>query len=470
MAAMELLEDLINKYGIRNTSNNKEYSKSSPTTRTLTQNESVIYKYLDTPKYIPYDLLTLINDYYPTIKLYGIGENSCGKFGIGKIKFLQKFTFLSEMSSLCDFDDEIYSHLHRFVIFKKSTNKIYSAGPNTYVGYERMMKDQQNGHRHDTFITSMDMKSLIDQNDNISIFMDSGSFDGGGPIFLTKNKNLYEFDANYSRHPRKPNYKTSDFKAEIFDENCLEILKNLDIVSIKAGEKHIMFLLRNGMVYTMAFMQMGEIEYKCFGLPYSTKIPWNKPYHVLSLSKYIIKQIDCGSNHTLCIDDKNNLIAFGENRDGELGLGHNKFTDKIEINEYFIKREIKIKSVYCEGQCSFIVDINGNGYTFGDNKHGQIGNGKQGKQEYVDEPYLLSTIKNIIFVSLSRWHTCVLCENQNLYTFGWNASHQCSSKINDKYICNPYLLTKNEIGIDEKDKIIKITSGGASTVILVNQH
>merc|ERR1711974_136480 len=36
-----------------------------------------------------------------------------------------------------------------------------------------------------------------------------------------------------------------------------------------------------------------------------------------------IKRISCGANHTICVDDDNNIIIFGNNREGQLGLGKN---------------------------------------------------------------------------------------------------------------------------------------------------
>ena len=61
------------------------------------KNELLVYKYLDEPKNIPFDIIKLINNFYPSIKLYGIG----------KVGELPKFTLLSQMSSLCDFDQYI---------------------------------------------------------------------------------------------------------------------------------------------------------------------------------------------------------------------------------------------------------------------------------------------------------------------------------------------------------------------------
>ena len=55
----------------------------------------------------------------------------------------------------------------------------------------------------------MDVQPLVDEDDNISIFMDSSSCNGE-PYF----HNL--------------TYKTRDFISEMFEEDCLEISKTVD--------------------------------------------------------------------------------------------------------------------------------------------------------------------------------------------------------------------------------------------------
>ena len=159
------------------------------------------------------------------------------------------------------------------------------------------------------------------------------------------------------------------------------------------------------------------------------------------------------------------MIVFGDNKFGQLGLGHNQSLDL-----YFKKKNTKIESIYCGFENTLIVDQSGNGYTFGNNERGQIGNGQYGDDLYVDRPYLLPTIKKIQCAFLTPGHSIILCQNEKVFTFGNNSFKKCSSKISDRHICNPYLLTKQEIGIDHKDHIIKVMGSGGLTVIVVNQQ
>ena len=128
--ALTILNELITKFASK-----KQKAKC------LSKTEFLIYKYFSKHKNIPYDLIALINDYYPNIALYGIGNNILGSLGIGKLGKIPKFTYLSQMSSLCDFDDEIYGNGLRFVIFKKLKNEIFSAGTNTQYCFDKLSDD-----------------------------------------------------------------------------------------------------------------------------------------------------------------------------------------------------------------------------------------------------------------------------------------------------------------------------------------
>ena len=52
----------------------------------------------------------------------------------------------------------------------------------------------------------------------------------------------------------------------------------------------------------------------------------NKP--ILLMQKIPIRQITCGNHHTIILQENSNVLVFGCNDDGQLGLGHYKSQNK----------------------------------------------------------------------------------------------------------------------------------------------
>lgn len=66
-----------------------------------------------------------------------------------------------------------------------------------------------------------------------------------------------------------------------------------------------------------------------------------------------IKDIACGEEHSIILDDEDNIWTFGLNYNGQLGLGHHSETQNSEKIEKFTKN--KIKKIESEGDISFAV-------------------------------------------------------------------------------------------------------------------
>eukprot|EP01084_Bolivina_argentea_P122637 217312_1 len=84
--------------------------------------------------------------------------------------------------------------------------------------------------------------------------------------------------------------------------------------------------------------------------------------------KEIIK-IRIGDNHSLFLESNGNLWSCGYNANGELGLGHtNNITEPVVIN-YFIENNIKIKDIECGSSHCLALSFNDKLYAFGENEY-----------------------------------------------------------------------------------------------------
>merc|ERR1711862_308935 len=82
-----------------------------------------------------------------------------------------------------------------------------------------------------------------------------------------------------------------------------------------------------------------------------------------------IIRIECGSNHSLCIDINSDLFVFGYNRCGQLGLGATNHRNK-PIKHPSLSNIIDISN---GGSHSFVKTSRNEIYAFGYNLYSQLG-------------------------------------------------------------------------------------------------
>jgi len=82
-----------------------------------------------------------------------------------------------------------------------------------------------------------------------------------------------------------------------------------------------------------------------------------------------ITRIECGYDHSLCIDIKNDLYIFGENGSGQLGLGDRNDRYK-PLKHPSLSNIIDISN---GGSHTFVKTSNNEIYAFGYNEYSQLG-------------------------------------------------------------------------------------------------
>jgi alpha-tubulin suppressor-like RCC1 family protein len=116
------------------------------------------------------------------------------------------------------------------------------------------------------------------------------------------------------------------------------------------------------------------------------------------------------------------VFAFGDNKYGCLGLGHNNTV-----------KEPKIINELCDQQ---IIDISygryhvlaltksGKCFSWGHNSYGQLGNGTE--MTDCNRPKLINDLinKNVDQVVCGRYHSLVLTKSREIFGFGYNSYGQ----------------------------------------------
>ena len=143
--------------------------------------------------------------------------------------------------------------------------------------------------------------------------------------------------------------------------------------------------------------------------------PQIKPSLIPNLPSNIV-QFDCGNRHNLFLDSEGNVYSVGYNRFGELGLGHNR--NQNALNK--IPNIPPIKKISCVLSSCYLIDFEGIVWSFGDNEVGQLGHDTT--HEIINTPTIIPTLKDIQQISSGGHGSHFFAKNaQNqIYAIGFN--------------------------------------------------
>ena len=173
-----------------------------------------------------------------------------------------------------------------------------------------------------------------------------------------------------------------------------------------------------------------------------------------------LKQINCGSSHSLFLTIKGNVYGCGSNVYGQLGTKYISNNGIQKISDIH-----NIVSVGCCQSSSFIWDINGILRSFGRNNAGQLGiNKPQVKNTTQNDMKLVLNGRKIKKYSCGYAYIGVILNTNELYMFGVNTNSQCGI-IN---MNNGSIHDGNRIVL--RDDIIGVHCGGSHTIIKTNKE
>ncbi|XP_050399373.1 uncharacterized protein LOC126816687 isoform X1 [Patella vulgata] len=162
------------------------------------------------------------------------------------------------------------------------------------------------------------------------------------------------------------------------------------------------------------------------------RMEWNKLNQCLTIPHIIplsqtVSHISCGKEHNLLITSTNQVFSWGLSSRGQLGNGdieEIKYPKAVEA-----LAGLNIKQISAGGWHSTAVTNDGDLYVWGWNESGQLGlpcPALQGQDKSTDSvailtiPHYIEIDETITKVSCGSRHTCILLENGNVMSCGWN--------------------------------------------------
>eukprot|EP01084_Bolivina_argentea_P074862 135777_1 len=378
-------------------------------------------------------------------------------------------------------------------------NKLIS-NPNDLVanGYGTNIKHRLN----ELYITSNNLNSDFNL---INISFPSISVMSSG---ISNNTVLYIYTVNGDLHKSDINLKTEITYNKIYTS----FLNNNDtIIDIKCGSNHTLFLTKFGNLYTYGCNDIGACGFDQYKYP-----EIDTPTLAINNLNHKIISIACGAFHSVALNSHNQLICFGYNCVGQLGINcsseirsglssvvdHDVIAENVDekvnralfsfidssddeseetntmcidkpiINNYFNDLNIKIIKIYCGKHHSLCISNNGKAFTFGINTYGNLGNGKAtGYGVSNSIPYEISKeFGFIIDGSCGENHNLLLNKNNKIICFGNNSRKQCT-KMNKIKVMTPLFVSKRkELGLNHNSFIEKVTCLKNESLIFVDVY
>jgi len=228
-------------------------------------------------------------------------------------------------------------------------------------------------------------------------------------------------------------------------------IKNDPVIQVSAGDEHSAVLTERGRVYVFGSNDWGQL-----GLGH--KKPSNKPAFVKALKAEKILSIACGRAHSLLYSESRKLFSFGGNEDSQ--LGHSDKQVELFPRQIEELAQIKLKELSCGAYHSAVLTDKGEVYVWGQNIEGQCGLGEN--VEEISTPQKLELSYKIVSISCGYYHTAAVTDHGFIYIFGENE--------NDKLGLEHSLLDNNKVPQLlpqlEDDSYIKVACGARHTVAI----
>ena len=129
----------------------------------------------------------------------------------------------------------------------------------------------------------------------------------------------------------------------------------------------------------------------------------------------------CGLRHTVTVSDDGVVHSFGNNENGQLGLGHN---NEVSIPSH-IPNLPKIKQVSCGLYFTVCVDEEGFLWSFGGNRDGQI---EINSNTNSNIPQQILNIPPVLSVSCGFGNILIITIDSDLWSCGYYTNQLCHGK------------------------------------------
>uniref|UniRef100_A0A8C1B758 HECT and RLD domain containing E3 ubiquitin protein ligase 3 n=1 Tax=Cyprinus carpio carpio TaxID=630221 RepID=A0A8C1B758_CYPCA len=200
-------------------------------------------------------------------------------------------------------------------------------------------------------------------------------------------------------------------EASVFEPRSCCMFDGRGLKEVACGSQHSLFLLHDGSVYASGSNSCGQLGHEKGG--------W-RPELVGALDAQKIAGVSCGQAHSLAVNEQGQVFAWGAGEGGQLGLGAG---EPSTLSPQPLKSlcGIPLAQISTGGDHSFALSLSGAVFGWGKNSAGQLGlNDEQVDYSYRAVPCHIKFLRSqkVVYISCGEEHTAALTKEGGLFTFG----------------------------------------------------
>ncbi|CAH2001547.1 unnamed protein product [Acanthoscelides obtectus] len=240
------------------------------------------------------------------------------------------------------------------------------------------------------------------------------------------------------------------------------------IVQICCGQRHSVALANSGEILTWGANDYGQLGVGQYSQMETT------PILVQSLKGVPITHIACGANHTFAVSKSGAVYGWGKNTRGQLGI--NDTQNKVFPTQLRTLRNIRVRYISCGEEFSMFLTLDGGVFTCGAGMFGQLGHGSN-CNEILPRQIVELMGSTITQIACGRQHSLAFVPSRGrVYSFGIGGSGQLglrkpSSASTPQVVLGPWVSPSGMSLVPQNDKvknliIHRIFAGGDHSLVL----
>eukprot|EP00124_Ichthyophonus_hoferi_P001952 Ihof_evm5s118 gene=Ihof_evmTU5s118 len=237
---------------------------------------------------------------------------------------------------------------------------------------------------------------------------------------------------------------------------------SVPVRSMIGGGGHTFICTDTGHLYAIGWNDKGQL-----GLGDTISISSARLVESLAGNDIFVAMVTCGWAHSLAITANHQLLSWGCNQYGQLGrsvTSSDQFS--TEPQSVTIPGDLKVIKICAGMRHSVALTSNGSVFTWGVNRHGQLGLGESVKLSHT--PTLVPGLEErIVDIATGQQHTVLLTATGVLYTFGNNKFGQCLASPPEMIRHGNHIWKPTRVQLDHSCAIQSIHSGWSHVMAIM---